>query len=353
MQTEQKTKPNKGKGAAWFVASEEHQPRLAVVSGFFANLRRRDSATALEAGRQLASAQDVLPGKSFGKWVKQECGLTVRQAWNYTVCVRVFTTEQQERLIELAVKPTVMATLATAEADKIAVLLDRMEAGERFTVCKLKHEIRGEAPVRVPANPGGAAGLLRAAQAKFRAETEMFNKIGRIVLKAVETIAADIDKGKFVPKTRLADAVERHCQKAGALLSSVVEPVQAVATTPAEWEQVRRIISRLGDSPRWPTKGEFPAWVTEQVLPALRFVVHGTPTAAADGEPGLDTAETDGDVAGSDGEGKGKTLGDDMLDALSTVVEAAPSRRLHLIAPPSLVPGDAVELVNADEATFD
>ncbi|CZT38072.1 hypothetical protein [Rhizobium sp. 9140] len=344
MQTEQNTKPEKGKGPAWFVAPEEHRPRLAVVSGFFASLSRRDTATALEAGRHLANAQEVLPGKSFGKWVKQECGLTTRQAWNYTVCVRMYTAEQQERLIELAVKPTVMATLATAEAEKIVVLLDRMEAGERFTVGKLKNEIRGEAPVKSPANPGGAAGLLRAAQAKFRAETEAFNKIVRIVLKAVEKIAADIDKGKSVPKTRLADAVERHCQKAGALLSSVVEPVQAVATTPAEWEQVRRIISRLGDSPRWPSKGEFPAWVTEQVLPALRFVVHGTPTAAA---------ETEADVAGSDGEGEGETLGDDALDALSTVVEAAPSRRLHLVAPPSLVPGDAVELVIADEATID
>jgi|GEM_PF-3483864 len=333
---------NNQKPAAKFVVPEEHQQLLAEVSGAIAAMGRRDTAQALELGRQLARAKAVLPDKSFGKWVKQDCGLTTRQAWNYIVPVERFSEQQQEQLIAAAVKPTVMATLATAEAEKIAELLALIVAGEHFTVGQMKLRIKGDAQKKAPSEAGGTAGLLRAANAKLKAESEMFGKIVKIVLKAVEQAAADLRSGKHLAKTALAEKVETHSQKASALLRSVIEPVQAVAETPRDWEKARQIISRLGDSPRWPGRTDFPSWVTDQVLPALRFIVHGTPIS---GEGAVDTEvlvgspvdDADDDPTADPAE---ESTNSDEAETAATATPSA--RRTRLAPPPALVPDEPV-----------
>ena len=340
MQT--KEQPNKKKGAAKFVAPEEHQQLLAEVSGAIATMGRHDTAQALARGHQLARAKAVLPEKSFGKWVKQECGLTTRHAWNYIVPVERFDDQQQEQLIAAAIKPTVMATLATAEAGMMVELLERIVAGEHFTVSQMKQLIKVDAPKKAPPEAGGTAGLLRAANAKLKAESEMFGKVVKIVLKAVEEAAADLQDGKHVAKTHLSEKVEVHSQKASALLRSVIKPVQSVAVTPKDWETAHQMLWRLGDSPRWPGRTDFPAWVTNQVLPALRFVVHGTPISG-EGAEGVSAPES----AAADDSGNDPTV--DPADesamygqAETIAATTTPPRRTRLPAPPVLAPDEGV-----------
>ena len=57
------------------------------------------------------------------------------------------------------------------------------------------------------------------------------------------------------------------------------------------WRKVQRLLYRLGDSPRWPGRAVFPAWLVDDVLPMLRFVVHGEPMRAGTELP---TREDDG-----------------------------------------------------------
>lgn len=294
--------------AETFIAPEEHRPLLSEVSGFIASLGRRDTAEALELGRQLIRVKSVLPAKSFGKWLKLECGMTVRNAWNHTTPVEVLTVEQQELLIAAAVKPTVMTIIATSDAPVITELLGRILSGEQFTVSKVKQRIKGDTPAKAAAESGGANGLRRAVDARVKADLEVINKLVKRSLKAVELIVADIRKGKHVPKTRLATEVEADCQKAGILLSAVISPRGSDAPPPIEWEKARQIISRLGDSPRYPGREEFHDWVVDAALPALRFVVLGEAfpgTAGAIGQAAVaiaddgehDAAEHDADQA--------------------------------------------------------
>jgi hypothetical protein len=273
--TQKADKAKASKTAETFVAPEEHRPLLSEVSGFIASLGRRDAAEALELGRQLIRVKSVLPEKSFGKWLKLECGMTVRNAWNHTIRVEVFTVEQQELLIAAAVKPTVMTTIATAEAPVITELLSRILSGEQFTVSKVKQRIKGDTPATTATESGGATGLRRAGEARMKVDLEVFTKLVKGSLKAVELIVADIRKGKHVAKTKLATAVEADCQKAGILLSAVISPRGSDAPLPVEWEKARRIIARLGDSQRYPGREEFHDWVVDEALPALRFVVLG------------------------------------------------------------------------------
>lgn len=343
-------KQQRNKKAVKFIPPEEHQALLSEVSGFVAAVGRRGTAEALELGRQLARAKVVLPEKSFGKWVKQECGLTTRHAWNCIAPVERFSASQQDQLVAAAVKPTVMVMLATAEEAKIVEVLGRIVAGEQFTVGQVKQLIKGDARERAPAAMGGAAGLRRAAEAKLKAELERFFKLGKAALKVVEQAAEDIRKGKHVAKTKLADKVEANCQEARALLSSAISPVMAASTTPIEWEKARQIIARLGDSPRWPGKTEFAPWITDEVLPALRFVVHGTPAPGKDIEAESDLSGMGASELAEDGEGEEKTIDDAFFASRAAVVNAPPqgSPRLRIVAPPALVPRDLAEEPEAE-----
>lgn len=350
MQTKRQKTQNRAE--AKFVAPTEHQSLLSEVSGFIAAVWRHDTATALEVGRRLARAQEVLPEKSFGRWVKQDCGMTTRQAWNYTICVKVFTLEQQEQLVACAVKPTLMTTLATAQGDKIEELLARIVAGERFTVSQLKTLIKGNAPNKAEANLGGAAGLLRAAQAKLKAESDMFSKLAKLILKAVEQADADLRKGKHVAKTTLAANVETDCRKASALLSSVVEPVQYVATAPSEWEKARQIMARLGDAPRWPGKAEFPEWIMENVTPALRFVVHGKATGTAESKPEpLPGKQKDAETL-ENGKRDAEAIVDEAFAALTGLMQTASTKRTRVVDVPPLDAGDLTERADTIDATL-
>ena len=346
MQTTVESNKNKPRGQ--YVVPEEHRKLLKEVAVAVAAIGRLDTAQAFERCRQLSRAKAVLPEKSFGKWIKQDCGLTTRQGWNYIILQR-FDEQQQEQLVAAAVKPTVMATLATAEAAKMAELLTRIGGGEHFTVAQIKQLVKADLPKKAPAAVGGTAGLLRVANAKLKAESDMFGKIAKVVLKAVEQVTADLQNGKHVAKTTLAEKVESQCQKASALLRSVIEPVQSVAVTPKDWEKARQIISRLGDSPRWPGRSAFPVWVTDQVLPALRFVVHGTPIS--------------GEQTGSVGALKSSAVdrGDDNLSEVSTInngaetiaTPASPGHRSRLAATPALAPDQHVlTLATLDGETF-
>lgn len=328
MQTKKQAQSKKS--AVKFVAPAEHEQLLYEISGAIAAMGRRTTGQAFDLGIELARAKDVLPEKSFGKWVKQECGMTTRQAWNY-VALPTYLGGYRERLENAGVVPTVMFVLASAEPVKVEEVLSVVESSQRLTVGQVKRLTKGETAKPAPAALGGALGFRRAAEAKAKAEADMFGKLAKIVLKALQKAAADIGAGKSVPKTKLAAEIELHCQKARALLSSAIEPVQSAGTTPVEWERARQIIGRLGDQPRWPGRSEFPIWIVEHALPALVFVVHGTPTVADVDE----VADPEGDDVIEDIEMSSQVEKDEAssrpFETTATVPQPLP--RLKLVQP--------------------
>ncbi|CAN7666297.1 hypothetical protein LJR030_002869 [Rhizobium sp. LjRoot30] len=254
---------------------EEHQPLVTEVEGNIASMVRKNTDGAYLLGQQLARVKAVLPEKTFGKWVKQRCGYTPRQA-RYYIAIHEHLQAFRDRLVAAGVLPTVLFVLSSAELEKIEAVLAAFERGERLTVGQVKLMVKPltDAPEKSSAS-GGAAGLRRAVEARVKVDLGVINKLVKRSLKAVELLVTDIRKGKHVAKTKLAAAVETDCQKAGILLSGVISPRGSDAPLAVEWEKARQTIARLGDSPRYPGREEFADWLVEQVLPALRFVVHG------------------------------------------------------------------------------
>ena len=290
MQTRQQRQTAKaGKKPPAMQVPPEHQPLLNEVREAVTSVSRRTAAQAFEVGYQFSRAKSALPEKMLGRWISSTCGYTPRQGRNY-IAIHEHLAEYRERLEAAAVVPTVMFVLASAEPNKIEEVLLVIERGERLTVGQVKHLVKGD---KTPAQEkqadiGGMAGLRRAAEAKLKADITLFSTLTKQVLKEVERAAEQISKGKNVAKNGLAAKIEVDCRQAHDLLNSTIAPMHSgfnergnlrsgdVEGSTA-WRTAQRLLYRLGDSPRWPGRTEFPAWLVNDVLPMLRFVVHGEP----------------------------------------------------------------------------
>ena len=338
----------------------EHQPLLDEVCDAVQSVRRRTAAEAFEVGYQFSRAKGVLPEKMLGRWISATCGYTPRQGRNY-IAIHEHLADYRERLEAAVVMPTVMFVLASAEPEKIEEVICMIEGGERLTVAQVTQRVKGDTvPTQEKqADVGGMAGLRRAAEAKLKADIALFGTLTKQVLKEVEMAAEKISKGKNVAKNGLAAKIEVDCRQAHDLLSSAIAPMHSgfnergnlrpgEVEGSAAWKKVQRLLYRLGDSPRWPGRTEFPAWLVNHVLPTLRFVVHGEPMRAG---PELPAREDDGPLeetasentkAATDGVGASGQVPD--MTAIDTLSEeaTAPRRQAKPEAPRRPVPPTSV-----------
>ena len=307
MRKTEKANP-KPKKAVTLDLPTEHMPLLTEVHDAVKAMGRRTTDQAFELGYQFARAKDVLPEKMFGRWMSSVCGYTPRQGRNY-VAIHEHLQEHRARLEAAAVVPTVLFVLASAKLEKIEAVLAVVETGERLTVGQVKNLVKDGDEVQPERKTaiGGLAGLRRAAEAKLKDELTQFTELSKRILKAVEPVAELLANGKHVSKKSLADKVEVDAYKASSLLRSAIFPERVDAGRASNpraddalvgWGGAPALFGRLGDSPRWPGKDEFPTWVTGTVLPMLRFVVHGDPLPGAHQEaaptPADDVAEETG-----------------------------------------------------------
>lgn len=295
MRTKEQALKKKVKKVAKLMIEAEHQPLVAEVEANLASMVRKDTDKVYLIGHELSRVKAVLPDGTYEKWVKARCGYTSRQG-RYYVAVHENLQGFRERLVAAAVAPTVLYVLSSAEPAKIEEVLTVVEKGERVTVGQIKRMLKPETEVseKPPVALGGFAALRRAGEARMKADLDVCTKLTKRSLKAVDVLVADLLKGKHVAKTKLASAVEADCQKAGILMDAVISPYGSDFQIPVEWEKARRIVARLGDAPRYPNREEFPDWLVNEALPALRFVVLGEAFPAVAGADHT-TDETDGD----------------------------------------------------------
>ncbi|KJS20633.1 MAG: hypothetical protein VR78_01225 [Hoeflea sp. BRH_c9] len=289
---------------------------LEATKSTIVALNRRSTAQAHELGRCFFEAKAIVPEKRFGKWLKGFSDYTVRSAWNYASIYERLQ-DERERLEAAAVSPTVMFELAKGEPQMVAAVIDRIEAGERLTAKAVKVAL-GIAPKPKAKSVefldlGGLAGLRKASDVKMATDTAEFQRLTKSVLAEVEDAVKPLAEGKRVVKNSLAAMIELDCRHACELLNAIIAPLTPYAFDerrtwrPVElekstgWGQAQKLLHRLGMEPDWPGSTEFGPWVRDEVLPMLRFVVHGVPLTSPGASreevrPLLDSAE-DVDIA--------------------------------------------------------
>lgn len=92
------------------------------------------------------------------------------------------------------------------------------------------------------------------------------------------------------------------CKHAHDLINSIAAPLQpamvasvnwrpAKLTEGTTWRKVQELLSAMSGTNGWPGKEEFVPWLQAEVIPLLRFVVHGEALQGdADGEDRADAA---------------------------------------------------------------
>lgn len=279
----QKTKKTKAKARVLTPEEREHAPLLSEVAAAVAAVKRRDAEQSFELGEHLARAKNVLPEKSLGAWVKENCGFTARLARSY-IAVHAHLQAFRSRLVAAAVKPTILLTLANADLDKVEEVVEAIEADGRLSVVQVKRMLKPDAGTEDAAIPtaGGRQGLMRAAHEKLKIHTAHFAKESAVVLKEVEAAANTLQSGKHVAKSALFEKVGAAAGRAREHLAAAVE-----TEVDKDWRKVRMALGRLSELHSWPGRAEFPGWLVGEVLPRLRFAVLGaseTPSQASSPE---------------------------------------------------------------------
>ncbi|WP_426129724.1 hypothetical protein [Pararhizobium sp. PWRC1-1] len=271
-------------------------------------LNKRSGAHAFDLGCTFAEAKPLVPEKAFGKWLATFSDYTVRSAWNY-ISIHERLQNYREQLLAHAVMPTVMFELAKGEPEQIEAVITRMADGERIRV-KDAREMLGRKP-KVKSDlatfdTAGVAGLRKVAAAKTDTDVARFQKMLEIVLNEVELALEPLAKKKPVVKKPLQDKVVLPCRHAHDLLNSIGAPLQPDATTYMNWRaaklpegtvwrNVQDLLHRMGGADDWAKGRAFVPWLQNEVVPLLRFVVHGEAVAeiAADLIAVSDVDETD------------------------------------------------------------
>ncbi|MDZ7603083.1 MAG: hypothetical protein U1A06_17100, partial [Hoeflea sp.] len=271
--------------------STEAQITLQRAVARITELDRDSTAHAFKLGETFAEVKSIVPEKSFGKWLNGFSNYSVRSAWNYT-SVHERLQDHREQLVASAVMPSVMFVLAKCDPPLMESLVARIATGERLKVKDVKLALGG-APKQEsnisPLDVGGLAGLRKASDVKMATDMAEFQRLTKSILAEVEDAVKPLAEGKRVVKNSLAAMIELDCRHACELLNAIIAPLTPYAFDerrtwrPVEldkstgWGQAQKLLHRLGMEPDWPGSTEFGPWVRDEVMPMLRFVVHGEP----------------------------------------------------------------------------
>lgn len=254
-------------------------------------LNCKSTAHAYDLGEAFNEAKALVPEKRFGQWLNQVSDYSVRSAWNY-ISIHEKLQNYREQMLAHTVTPTVMFELAKGEPAQIDAVIARMETGERIRVRDVKAAF-GIRSKKTDASSlldtAGIAGLRKAAQLKIDQDVAAFNSLMSSVLAAVEAALEPLTRKRMVGKGDLHRAVVYDCRHAHDLLNSVAAPLQPDVTDHMNWRAAKlpedtmwgKVQAALyvmgGSADAWPKRDAFVDWLQNEVVPVLRFVVHGEP----------------------------------------------------------------------------
>lgn len=252
--------------------SQSDRETLRVCVGEVASLTRKSCEQVIELGRILARAQPVVAGK-FKHWVRIECGITDRTARNYLRVAERFG-GRLDVVERLAVPPTMLIKLATADDWIVESVLTRVGDGETLTVADVAELVRKPRQKASEASPErhGRAGLEADLLASTREFCATWMKELQAVVTAIEQ-AMPNDSRKRVIKSQLHGKIRQTCLR---MTCSLCERSgRGTAEWPkGRWSKAVRALGQLANY-NWPKREKFEPWLRDDVLPALRWVLTG------------------------------------------------------------------------------
>ncbi|MBB6260383.1 hypothetical protein FHS77_000917 [Paenochrobactrum gallinarii] len=259
-------------------------------------LGRRSTEQAFDLGAHLAKAHELIPDRTFGKWVKACCGFTDRTARNY-VAVHRKLGSHRDKLVELGAASTALFELTKADDSQVTeILLHASETG-RLQIKDIRKitQVGKPEPFKTTIDPfevGGIEGLSQLMAIKIRDGLKSFEKH---VTEIIQIVAAELQQkaqGKRILKEQVFDEIKMLARFACAELCNLALPV---APNPAvlvrieqatsfprysDWEKVRIMLEKLSIKEHWPAATALPDWFTQEILPTLQWSISKTAPAS-------------------------------------------------------------------------
>lgn len=303
------SKPAGGTSAAASNLPPEADNALRRAAEKIAALNRDCTHHAFELGACFAEIKALVPERGLGKYLKTFSDYTVRSAWNY-ISIHERLGAYRDTLFQYGVLPTVMFELAKGQPAQIEAIIVRMADGERIKVKDIR-EMLGTKPKRKSdaaiLNGGGPAGLRKIAEWKVDQDAVKFGQLTSAVLEQVEKALEPFARGRAVRKNSLQEKIVHDCRHAHDLVNSIAAPLQPQMARidnwrPARlpegtaWREVQKLLHRMGGVESWPGRVDFVPWLQNEVVPLLRFVVHGEPLPGEAGDIGDEEKAVSGQV---------------------------------------------------------
>lgn len=326
---------------AAFEIPEDVSVELEARARSLTDLGRKEADHVFQLGALLEDVSAHIPDGTFGIWVEARCNITARTARNWRGVYRNLGS-YRDRVVELAIGPTVLIQLIAAPAEKIEAALAFASAQGRIQVADVRailggDEDPGEAETALDAvDLGGVHGLKAMVEERTRdSRTALLHNLAAL-LKILSGALAEARKNrKRIRKNRIAPKAEVHAYHAYELLSSLgmgVGPQSDGKSTmkvglpsASRWKQLEALLWRLRDSANWAKTDSLEIWLETVVIPTLAWATSKekspawplpdeTPvTRASVAAPSVDLAGIeDGDDADFDGDGD---FGDESEEA--------------------------------------
>ena len=268
----------------------ETRSALEKLEGTVQSLGRKSTAQAFELGSVFEEAGKLLvEDQTFKGWVKQRCGYEDRTARLYRDVHRNLT-PWRKRLVDHAVKPTVMFKLATGDEEQVEAIVAEIESGKPLKVKDVVERLKAGAGDDTgaaelgPWDRSGLSGLLAAAKLRAHEDAATFGRVVSAIRSDILHVLAETPDGKRVSKKDLAEKVEYPARHAKAVLeallcSSTPNPTAPHFIWPIEiprdssWARVHQALYTLGGKADWPGSNELRSWFETEVVPALTWAL--------------------------------------------------------------------------------
>lgn len=303
---------------------EADMPEVKALSlSVFAH-KRLDAAGAFAFGAALVAIEAYFDEEAFEEFAPKAYEYSLKHVRSYQKVASELG-PWRSRAIRVEFKSTHLIRMLARTPEERDAILAKAEAGEKVTVADVENWGKPKEEPVDPMSSGGIKGLRALAQAKAKAGSASFGANVGTVLAAIDEALAT---GKSIVKMELAKEIQKPARQASGELRNLalfvapgpfgdVEPLRFPDAS--DWGKVYAVLDQVGHYEQWPGKPELKGWLTDTVLPVLRWAVSGSgpmsaPTAEAEpvveaievGSPILAKAdaETTPPVEAADGKGK-------------------------------------------------